>query len=195
VAPAPPAVRTTPKLTAVGSAAVGHNVTVSGGQYTGVSTVTYRFWRCRPGCAATGAPSASTVHKLMATDAGAFLRAEVLLVGPGGTRTIWASGVVGPVTGSAASSAGVSVGNRFSLRSATGAVIASGLATRANARTAMIKLTRASTARGTYTAWACAVGGAAVDACTSTQTLGRATVTLSLTVVAGDRISVIALGS
>jgi hypothetical protein len=39
------------------------------------------------------------------------------------------------------------------------------------------------------------VGALAVDACTSTQTLGRATVTLSLTVVVGDRISVIALGS
>lgn len=117
-----PAVLDAPRL--VGSTTVGRSLRVRPGTYSHSNSAETRFERCRTRCVVVGS---GTDYRVKTADVGAYLVAIVSIQGPGGviTRRLRSSA---PVLSSQVGAASVSGSGRVRLRSASGSVLASGLA-------------------------------------------------------------------
>ena len=119
--PAPPAASPIPVLT--GTAKVGQTVSATTGTWTGTSeTVKTTFWRCGTTCAAIVTGTDRT-YTLVTADAGQKIKASVTGVGAGGTTTVYAAAILGPVA-SATTGTVLAAAAPVSLKSSTGKVMA-----------------------------------------------------------------------
>ncbi|MCW2984051.1 MAG: hypothetical protein JWR63_1621, partial [Conexibacter sp.] len=128
IAPAPPGLMASPRLTGVGRADVGKTVTLTPGSWSGsteIDTKVLEFWRCNPRCAAISTAGAGS-YTLTDADAGALIRGSETATGPGGTLVAWASAWIGPVhSATSASAAFAARGGSAMLRTSTGVALAS----------------------------------------------------------------------
>jgi hypothetical protein len=118
------------------------------------------------------------------------IRASVTATGPGGTTTVFAMTILGPVKSANAANA-LAAGAPVSLKSATGKVLATASASvpKTGGR-ATVTVKPATGLKGRYRAWACP-DAAELDPCTRPVTLGRKPARLKLAVDAGERVRVV----
>ena len=155
---APPAVSPPPVLS--GTATLGQTVSATSGTWTGISAIVKTtFWRCGTTCTAIVTGTARS-YTLVAADAGMKIRASVTGVGPGGTTTVYAAAMLGPVKSSAAASA-FAAAAPVALKSATGKVLATMSASvpKAGGQAKVTVKPAAGLKRG-YRTWACPRAGA-----------------------------------
>jgi hypothetical protein len=191
IKPAPPAVAPIPLLS--GTATVGQTVTATTGTWTGTSaTVKTTFWRCAATCTAIVTGTARS-YTLVAQDAGMRIKASVTGVGPGGTTTVYATAVLGPVK-AATTGTVLAAAAPVALKNADGKVMA-----RTSARvpkaggTAKVKVTAATGFKRGYRAWACPTEPGAADwqPCTKPVKLGAKAAKLEVGVDAGEKVRVV----
>jgi hypothetical protein len=190
---AAPAVLAAPAI--VGGPRVGATVRVTGGRYAGATSVTVELLRCAQRCVAL--PLRGFTYRLRPADAGAYLRVQVTLHGPGGT-TVAVTAPVGPVASTTTGLALVGRAGHLTLRSRRG-VLALGRLTLVQAHTAaerrtpstLVTLTRPSHSRQSVRVWACTVRAGSIS-CTAPRPL-RARTTFRLSLPAGARVELIAV--
>ncbi len=180
---APPAAYPMPALSGV--AQVGKVISATTGTWTGVAAnVTTTFWRCTTTCTAIQTGTDRTIT-LTPADAGYKIRASVTGVGPGGTTTIYATAILGPVK-SATVGAIVAAAAPVSIKGSTGTVLAKVAAkTPAAGGTATVTVTPV---KKGYRAWACPT---ADTTCTKPVRLGSRPVKIRVAVDAGEKVSVV----
>jgi hypothetical protein len=191
VKPAPPAAGTVPVLT--GTAKVGQTVSATTGTWTGASeTLKTTFWRCGTTCAAIVTGTDRT-YTLVTADAGQKIKASVTGVGPGGTTTVYAAAILGPVA-SATTGTVLAAAAPMSLRSSTGKVMAKTSASVPKAGgQATVTVTAAAGFKSGYRVWACPTepGTADWQPCTKPVKLGAKAAKLKVAVDAGEKVRVV----
>jgi hypothetical protein len=170
----------------IGQAQVGKTATVSPGTWSNVtSPPTITFHRCTTVCAAIQTSTATT-YTLTTADAGYRIRASVTGVGAGGTTTIYATAIIGPVKAPTVAAV-VASAKPVAAKSSTGATLATvSASTPAAGGTATVTIKPVK--RG-YKAWACPTGDA--DPCTKPVKLARKKATLKVAVDAGEKVNVV----
>jgi hypothetical protein len=183
IKPAPPAAYPMPALSGV--AQVGKTVSASTGTWTGIGEpVKTTFWRCTTACSAIQTGTDRT-YTLTTADAGYKIRASVTGVGAGGSTTVYATAILGPVK-SATVGAVLASASRTAVKNASGAVLAKVAAkTPAAGGTATVTVTDA---KKGYRAWACPTRD---TTCTKPVKLGRKATRIRVAVEAGEKISVV----
>ena len=180
---APPAAYPMPALSGV--AQVGKTLSATTGTWSGIAgNVATTFWRCTTACTSIQSGTDRT-YTLTPADAGYKVRASVTGVGPGGTTTIYATAILGPVK-SATVGTVVAAAAPVSLKGATGTVLAKVAAkTPAAGGTATVTVTPV---RPGYRAWACPT---ADTTCTKPVKLGAKPAKIKVAVDAGEKVSVV----
>jgi hypothetical protein len=187
IRPAAPTANPAPTL--IGVAQVGRLQTVDIGNWSNVSqTPKVTFWRCTTVCTAIVTSTAKT-YTLSSADAGFRIRASVTGIGAGGTTTIYATAIVGPVKAPTAGAI-VAGAKPTALKSSTGATLAKVAAkTPTVGGTATVTVTPAKSLAKGYRAWACPTGE--FDPCTKPVKLSRKARKLKVAVDAGEKVSVV----
>ncbi|HWH95174.1 MAG TPA: hypothetical protein VNT03_15040 [Baekduia sp.] len=213
IAPAPPGVQVTPRLTGVGRTDVGKTLTVAPGTWNPATEITAKvlqFWRCAPRCTALATGGAGS-YVLTDDDAGAMIRGSETATGPGGTTVAWAPAWLGPVRSPTVAAISFSslAGETALMSTSRGAALATATVSRATAaaraasashardRSVRITLRRARRApKGTLRAWACLASPAASEGtpCSKAVSL-RSRATLTLAVAKGQRVRVVVVQS
>ncbi|WP_169542165.1 C1 family peptidase [Solirubrobacter soli] len=191
VKPAPPAASPIPVLT--GTAKVGQTVTATTGTWTGTSeTVKTTFWRCATTCTEIVTGTDRT-YVLQADDAGKKIKASVTGVGAGGSTTVYAAAILGPVA-SATTGSVLAAAAPVSLKSGNGKVMAktSAVVPKAGGQ-ATVTVTAAAGFKSGYRAWACPTDPASPDwqPCTKPVKLGSKAAKLKVAVDAGEKVRVV----
>jgi hypothetical protein len=196
-----PVVTAAPKLS--GIAKVGDKLTVSGGSYRNGTPTSFEFERCARSCTIV-AHGASSTYKLVAMDAGYYIRVLVTAAGPGGATVAAANGPIGPVQSKTTGAAALKAGRASTIRGSSGAVLARVSAGRyfahasdANAggesgdtQRATIQFTRTARIKGPMSVWVCVLGNGGNLSCTAPRRLRRR-VSFSLSVASGERVELI----
>lgn len=201
ILPAAPVNSVLPKVT--GTATVGQTLTAESGTWANpVTTKQIRFYRCTTTCAAVGTLG-QTSYVLTTLDAGKRIRITETATGPGGTATVWASTIIGPIASATSGSALLSAGGSVSVKTAKGQVVGLASATTAAAPRAaagaasagaqtVVSVKRAARVKGTWKAWACAVpvAGEELPPCTKPVKL-KAGKAVKVTPLPGRKVHVV----
>jgi hypothetical protein len=187
IRPAAPAARPFPVLS--GTATVGRTVTATVGTWSDTTSTVTTFWRCAASCTAIVTGTAHS-YTLVNADAGMRIRASVTATGPGGTTTVYAATVLGPVKSATAANA-LALAAPVALKSATGKVLATASASvPQQGGTATVTVKPAKGLKGRYRTWACPDADE-LDPCTRPVALARRSARLKLAVDAGERVRVV----
>ena len=132
-------------------------------------------------------------YTLVTADAGQKIKASVTGVGAGGTTTVYAAAILGPVK-SATTGTVLAAAAPVSLKSSTGKVMAktSAIVPKAGGQ-ATVTVTAAAGFKKGYRAWACPTDPASQDwqPCTKPVKLGAKAAKLKVAVDAGEKVRVV----